>query len=252
MAETNSKPAYVLMADILSQQIHSGVYQAGQRLPSEISLSQRYGLSPMTVRRAVKYLAETGLIKSVHGSGTYVSRLNLQESAFNFNIFKSLFDRGPQIKVKLLDANISFATQQQAERLQTMPGIHLVALTRLITTDGEPIAVHNTYFVYDPEEPSIESELNITSLHGLLVGESHAAFKKGDMAFQAITLGDKDARLLGEDPGGLAYSLEVVFYNFDDRPVNYGQLKIPCRHITIENKIGLWKAENSKPMNSGA
>ncbi|GGT33097.1 GntR family transcriptional regulator [Nonomuraea spiralis] len=48
--------------------------QSGQRLPSELDLAEQYGIARMTVRRAMKELRERGLIRSVHGKGTYVQQ----------------------------------------------------------------------------------------------------------------------------------------------------------------------------------
>ncbi|MFI7440873.1 GntR family transcriptional regulator [Nonomuraea indica] len=46
--------------------------QSGQRLPSELDLTEQYGIARMTIRRAMKELRERGLVRSVHGKGTYV------------------------------------------------------------------------------------------------------------------------------------------------------------------------------------
>jgi GntR family transcriptional regulator len=53
-------PAYVQLANILKQRISSGIYQPGNRLPSEASLAKHFGLSAMTARQAVSVLAEEG------------------------------------------------------------------------------------------------------------------------------------------------------------------------------------------------
>ncbi len=43
------------------------------RLPSEIELSQQYGVARMTVRRAVAQLRDKGLVVTVHGRGSFVA-----------------------------------------------------------------------------------------------------------------------------------------------------------------------------------
>jgi GntR family transcriptional regulator len=72
ISEDDPRPAYVQLAAILRARIESGEITA--RLPSERDLHQQYGLAPMTVRKAVRLLAEEGLVVTVTGRGTYVRR----------------------------------------------------------------------------------------------------------------------------------------------------------------------------------
>jgi DNA-binding GntR family transcriptional regulator len=44
-------------------------------LPSEVHLQQEYGVSRDSIRRAVSYLADAGLVRTVPGRGTYVRGL---------------------------------------------------------------------------------------------------------------------------------------------------------------------------------
>lgn len=58
-------------ADIRAD-IESGALQPDARLPSEPELSAQYGVSRVTVRRALGVLAEEGLVIVLHGRGTFV------------------------------------------------------------------------------------------------------------------------------------------------------------------------------------
>lgn len=72
ISEDDSRPAYVQLAAILRARIDSGVITA--RLPSEKDLHDEFGLAPMTIRKAVRMLADEGLVVVVPGRGTFVSR----------------------------------------------------------------------------------------------------------------------------------------------------------------------------------
>ena len=67
-------PLWRQVADILTAQIESGELPAGRMVPSETTLMQRYGLSRGTVRKALDYLADQGLVNRVRGRGTFVAR----------------------------------------------------------------------------------------------------------------------------------------------------------------------------------
>lgn len=63
---------YAKLAQKLRVDIQTGVYTAGQRLPSENELAASTGYSRQTVRQAMAQLESDGLTERVQGSGTYV------------------------------------------------------------------------------------------------------------------------------------------------------------------------------------
>jgi GntR family histidine utilization transcriptional repressor len=56
------------------QIIESGARQAGDRLPSEQDLVTALGVSRMTANRALRELADEGLVTRVSGVGTFVAQ----------------------------------------------------------------------------------------------------------------------------------------------------------------------------------
>lgn len=65
---------YLQLSRILRDRIADGTYPAGKKIPPVLDLQAEFGLSSMTVRRAVAVLAEEGLLVRVPGRGTYVTR----------------------------------------------------------------------------------------------------------------------------------------------------------------------------------
>lgn len=64
-------PVYAQLAAILRRQIESG--DIARRLPSIKSLGQEYGISHVSVERALSILKEEGLIYSAIGKGYFVT-----------------------------------------------------------------------------------------------------------------------------------------------------------------------------------
>lgn len=64
-------PKYQRVFDELRKEILSGIYSAGQKLPSEAALVKRFNASRITVGRAVRDLNQAGLVERRAGSGTY-------------------------------------------------------------------------------------------------------------------------------------------------------------------------------------
>jgi GntR family transcriptional regulator len=65
-------PLHVQLTDILRKQITSGALTG--RVPSIVTLAQEYGVSHRTSGRALRTLADEGLIVALHGKGFYVRR----------------------------------------------------------------------------------------------------------------------------------------------------------------------------------
>ena len=65
-------PMYRLIAEDLRSQIESGGLAPGQQLRTELELRERYGASRNTVRDAIKWLANLGLVETKPGQGTFV------------------------------------------------------------------------------------------------------------------------------------------------------------------------------------
>ncbi len=66
------RPAYLQVADELRQQIQSGHYTPGARLPTMEELRRFYGVSEIVIRHAVSLLRHEGLVETRRGGGTVV------------------------------------------------------------------------------------------------------------------------------------------------------------------------------------
>ena len=65
-------PMYRQIAEDLRAQIESGLLRPGQQLRTELELRERYGASRNTVRDAIKWLTNLGLVETKPGQGTFV------------------------------------------------------------------------------------------------------------------------------------------------------------------------------------
>ena len=78
------KKTYEEVADYLQHQILSGVYKAGERLPSIRELAETLGVGQSTVREAISSLKTIGLLTMRQGEGTFVTRTEPQEVLASF------------------------------------------------------------------------------------------------------------------------------------------------------------------------
>ena len=67
---------YEIVADSISEEIRTGHYPDGALLPTEEQLTEKYGVSRQTIRKALSVLQEKGIIEKRQGSGSFVKILN--------------------------------------------------------------------------------------------------------------------------------------------------------------------------------
>ena len=88
-------PAYEQVKAYVKAQINSGAWRPGDAVPSEAALQEQFGLSRMTVNRAIKELAVEGLVSRVQGSGTVVAQLHRISSTLALrDIHEEILERG--------------------------------------------------------------------------------------------------------------------------------------------------------------
>ena len=228
------EPAYAQLVRILLGQIAAGVFRPGARLPSEAQLCERYGVSPMTVRRVINILADRSVVTAEQGRGTFVKPLELSTATFGLERLQQLFGNESQSRVELSEVRIALAVARTARKLAIEVGDRIVYIRRLIYQDDEPVLLHRAHVIYDPTRPIIEAEMEVTALRGLFSGGGESDLKRGDLTIDATLLTEGEAALLHSEVGAPAFRLEHIFYDFDDRPVSWGWFICAgeCLHFT--------------------
>src|SRR5215469_9613155 len=69
-----ANPMYRQIAEDLRQQIESGGLEPGQQLRTELELREHYSASRNTIRDAIKWLTNLGLVVTKPGQGTFVAQ----------------------------------------------------------------------------------------------------------------------------------------------------------------------------------
>jgi len=236
---TSYEPAYAQLVRILKAQIAAGVFRPGDRLPSEAQLTARYGVSSMTVRRVVNILVDQGVVSAEQGRGTFVRPLELGRATFGLDGLQALFRDEPHTEVKLLEARIARASERTARKLDIQVGQRTVFIRRLIYQEGNPALLHREHVIYDPTRPTVEAEMEVTALRGLLSGGQSSALKRGDLTIEATVLSGEEATLLRAEEGQAAFRLEHIFYDFEDRPVSWGWFICPGDRLHFTATVGI-------------
>ncbi|MFE4108608.1 phosphonate metabolism transcriptional regulator PhnF [Almyronema epifaneia S1] len=140
-------PLYLQIASELRQNIQEAVFKIGDRLPTEIELSQRFGVNRHTLRRAVEVLRQEGLVGVERGRGTFVVAAPITiplGKRVRYNEALKAQSLKPQWQVlRIVEVN---ADAKLAQQLESAVGAPVVLFERLSLTDEMPICVSSSYF----------------------------------------------------------------------------------------------------------
>jgi GntR family transcriptional regulator len=244
------EPAYLNIANTVADRIAGGVYRPGDQLPTETQLREEFGVSPMTVRRAVNILLDRGLVTTTQGKGTFVRALDLGGAVFRLQELTDRWASGGSVEVRLLQASIRPVDERVARVLGGGEDDVVVFLRRLLLRDGEPLAYQTEYVVYDPTRPLIEAQLQITSLDGLLQSRGDEGLLSGELSIEAVSLDEEAAALLEVPVGAPAFRLEHVFEETVGRPVSWGWFLCRADQFRLSTRIGaVPRAERNEGVN---
>lgn len=125
----------------LREEITSGERAYGSRLPTELTLSEQFGVSRITARRALDELAENRFVERKRRVGTTVI-FRSPVKPFQANIDQAielLLNFGRTTKVKVLEVDYVPVRPPIDEALQVEVGTEVLRVVRVRLFDGQPV-----------------------------------------------------------------------------------------------------------------
>ena len=235
------QPAYAQIVDIIRQQIASGLYPPGSRLPSESQLRQQFEVSSVTVRRAISVLVDQGLVDTTQGKGSFIKPLEFSSFSFQLDELQEIFEDRDNTEVKLLFARIIPADNFLANKLPVSEEERVIHIRRLISNRQKPLIYHHQYMIYDPRRPIVEAELDLTSLGGLFAGSGKTNLKRGYLNLKPAALNEDEALHLKAEKGLPAFCLEHTFYDLKDQQISWGWFIFLDERLYFGARVGVWK-----------
>ncbi len=145
--DRESLPVYTQIAEELRQNIHQGIYQLGDKLPTEAQLSEYFSVNRHTLRRAIALLKGEGLVRVDQGRGTFVVGKPIKYvigKRVRYN--KTLIAQGQKPSFKLLQVVEIPADVAIAQELEIEAGASVALIERLAFADEQPISISSSYF----------------------------------------------------------------------------------------------------------
>jgi DNA-binding GntR family transcriptional regulator len=220
MDRASPVPLYFQLAQHLETAIETGQIAQGSRLDNEIQLAARLGLSRPTVRRAIQFLVEKGLLVRKRGVGTTVVHAKVRRGIELTSLFDDLARTGQQPRTAVLSHTVEPASAEVAAILGVAEGIPVLALERLRFAHDEPIALMRNYL------PSSVPGLTTEALerHGLyqIIRASGVTLHSAIQTIGARAANAAEARVLQETKRAPLLTMERTAYDDHGTAVEYG------------------------------
>lgn len=211
-------PLYKQLIKKLRSDITAGVYPVHSRIPSEQELCTTYGVSRVTVRKALHELTQEGLLKRHQGKGTFVGMPRIRKDLRGMNSFhEACRMMGCEAGTRLVHAAMVHASEEDVQELMLAPEDEVVEIVRLRLADGMPVMLETNHFA-----PSFQSLLSADltgSLYALLQ-EQHIEAAQGIHDISLCYATPAQAKLLDVSAGDALLCLHEVVFDQHGQPLH--------------------------------
>lgn len=214
-------PLYLQIEEELRGQVESGELGPNVRVPSEAELSEKFGVSRMTARKALDRLVADGLLFRRAGKGTFVALPKIAHGPSQLLSFSAAMNaQGVRHDTRVLDAGMVTAPTNIARELGLPPGAQTVFVRRLRLVEGEPGAIHMSYM---PARFAGILGGDLTgSLTELLTAVGGRVATTNDTV-ECVLASEQDASILGVRVGAPLVFIRGIAYTVDGEPVRHSE-----------------------------
>lgn len=220
----SAKPVYQQLADSIRDKVENGEYHPGERIASERSMAESYGINRLTVRKAIDVLIREGLLVSLQGSGTYVT----EEGA---DMRRMVFGQGEELSLSRQLRQSGFDSSRKVLAFKRVPcdgklaecfadARYCYELTRLSTIDETPYALQVGIF---PDNLFVQPErFNFAdgSLYTYMELQGHRPVHIME-TMEAAEIPDPYRTVLDMPDGSLVFYCEYFGYDADETLVEW-------------------------------
>ena len=186
--------------------IRARIWGPGALIPSEEVLAAEFGCARATVNRALKDLADAGVLERKRKAGTRVAMLPVRKATLDIPVIRAeVAGRGQTYGFRLLTHSLAMPPVAVAARLGLSHGQAMLHLQCLHLADGQP-QVYEDRWLNPAVLPDPAPDFAKISANEWLV--SNLTFVTGDIAFSAEAATMVEADSLGVPPGAALFITE--------------------------------------------
>ena len=243
MSSAAGGPKYLAVREALRRRV-SGLAEH-TLLPPEPALCAEYGVSRITLRRAVDGLVADGHLVREQGRGTYVSRPAIRHEyreSFVHRIagFGSVMaESGAHVGVAVLTQHVVPAPAWVAEQLGLEVATDVVELVRLRSVDDAPNHVAHSFLPAEAYPKVAEQDFSEGSLYEYLRREYGADLAHARIVVDVGTAAADEADLLRVVAGSPLLVVRTTVHDADGKPLvhSYSRLRPDVSQVEFEVSV---------------
>ncbi len=213
----NPSPLYLQLQQLIRDAIGGEVITRGDAIPAERDLATDYGVSRITVRKAIEGLVEEGLLTRRRGAGTFVAGRVEKNFSKLSSFTEDMIARGRVPSSAWISRAIGTVSPEESMALALSPSAPVYRFQRLRFADEVPMALELST-IAGFCLPSLEAV--DTSLYEALTAAGHRPVR-ALQRLRAVPFGGDHARMLGVDPGSPGLLIERRGFLRDGRAVEF-------------------------------
>ena len=216
-------PVYMQIVDTMLDRIEHGDLTPGNRLASERSLAEEFGVNRRTIRQALEVLDRRGLIERRQGSGTFISEPRIERGASEFFHFTDrIRQRGFEAGSQVLSLERVTPSPFVAAELELSSTAEIYRFHRLRTISSRPILIE-TFALPAGLVPGFEAfDVTERSVYEVMRTEYDIHVEYARQSLEAVALSQIEAQWLGSSPGAPAMLERRLAFDQTGRPVDFG------------------------------
>lgn len=188
-------PAFQRIKNLILESIQTGVWKQGQAIPSELALAKQFGVSRMTVNRAMRELTQEHVLTRVQGSGTFVAQQKYQTTLVEINsIAREIRARGHAHRAELFLLEKSKANETLAAEFNVAANTYLFHSVMLHFEDGEPIQVEERWVNPNVAPEYLQQDFSRTTPNEYLL--ENVPLQSGEYTVEALPAPEAIAEML--------------------------------------------------------
>ena len=225
--ETSLTPLYQQLMEDIKYSIENGKYTYDDKIPTEPELSGTYGVSRITVRRAVDELCNEGYLVKKQGKGTFVCKPKLlrkiERSNEVLSFSKACTMNGMTPGARVLDYQVSFARLDEQDFFGVDDKTKILYIKRVLTADDTPIMLENNFYVFDKFKFLQDEVLENASLFEVLERHNIYACESIKSTLEIVKAESHHAKDLDVVVGEPLFYMNVYFGDKEGKPVFIGR-----------------------------
>jgi GntR family histidine utilization transcriptional repressor len=164
MVSTSVAAPYKRVMQYLKRELARGRWQQNAQMPSEAELVNQFGVSRMTVNRALRELQTEGLVDRVQGVGTFAAQLHRVSSTLTIrDLHEEIVSRGHRHHAEVHLARKERASAQLAQRFGVPTGVPVFHTLIVHHENGIPLQCEDRYVNPECAPDYLEVDFTLTT-----------------------------------------------------------------------------------------